>query len=470
MSESLPRAALEGRIDGFLLRQIDPQRDVLPVHRMVPPITWNRFDLGFKLIWLDAYFGQETRYAEGLYERHIAAFSLGDMVEPGSDGKAGIARFRADFAALAQAIATHGFDAGQSLVPLAADGSLLNAGHRAACAIATGAEVTAVETGLEPKIFDHRFFAARGMAQADLDAAAIRLVEAIPGATVVVLGHPDKGALRAVERCTRPLLYRRDLALTLAGRAHLGQRLQARAHLPEPAPDLSGDGALCMLIFDAARRQGREAVMRALAEIPSRPHVSRDHAEAVALAHLLLNPNARHFLDHAPFEPPPQVREGLAALADYRRAQGLAEDAFAVDGGLVMGLYGLCPPGAIEGIRPVPLPDGAVTQSGQDSAEVAEILQDPARHFRVDGQIFTGLAELAARKRRGQDPRDLQDLALIEAFLQAHPVSGLEVSAPGAQGARFLWHRLRRSLIRVVMASGHGAALRRLYRRIAGRG
>lgn len=487
---TLPRTALETRIDAFLARQIDPARTELPLKTYVPTPIWNRFDLGFKLLWLDGRRAGGSPFADRLYEEHIAAFSLGDMIEPGSDGKAGIARFRDDFDALMESMETSGFDPLRSLVPLATDGSLLNAGHRAACAIALGTTVTAVETGLEPKVFDYRFFAGRGMSDADLDASAIRLVEAMPHAAVALLWPAAKGREREVEQLIGPLSYRRALQLSL----HAGHTLLTRVYPNEPwigPPEenfpgirrklmecFSGPGPLRVLVFDAPPDRDRVALkdeIRALYRIAkSSVHITDTHREAVELAHLLLNPNARHFLEHGHPMAFAETRAHLETLATWRDARGLTADAFAVDTGMVMGLYGVRPPTDIDVIAPAPLPEGPPGttieqhEGAHHSAPPAEILRDPALHFRYAGLSFVSLPEVAALKARRLAGQDRKDLLRIEPLLLAQEKR--PAHRPLSLRARFAMLRLRRSLIRALMGTGLGQPLRRAYRKTLRRG
>ncbi|KEO50862.1 hypothetical protein [Thioclava pacifica] len=487
---TLPRAALETRIDEFLARQIDPALTELPLKTFVPTPSWNRFDLGFKLLWLDGRRTGGSPFADRLYEDHIAAFSLGDMIEPGSDGKAGITRFRDDFEALMASMERGGFDPKRSLVPLALDGSLLNAGHRAACAIALGETVTAVETGLEPKIFDYRFFAGRGMDAADLDAAAIRMVEAMPHAAVALLWPAAKGREREVEQAIGPLIYRRALQISLKAGHTLLSRVYPNEPWLGPAEDnfpgirrklmecFSGPGPLRVLIFDAPPERDRVALkdeIRALYKIAkSSVHITDTHAEAVELAHLLLNPNARHFLEYGEPMAFPETRRHLETLAHWRDTRGLAPEAFAVDTGMVMGLYGLRPPSDIDVISAAPLPEAPAGSAierhdgGHHSAPPAEILRDPALHFRYAGLSFVSLPEVAALKTHRLAGQDREDLLRIEPLLAAQNTGAPR--RPGALRARFALLRLRRSVIRALMGTGLGQPLRRVYRKTLRRG
>lgn len=481
--EALDLQQLEGRVEPFLLRRM--AGGPFNVIDMVPCPTWNRFDLGFKLLWLDAFHGATSEFAERIYEAHIAAFSLNDMHEPGSAGKTGIERFRTDFVALQEAMGNRGFDARQSLVPLAEDGSILNAGHRCATAIALDLPVAAVDTGLEAVEFDYRFFAKRGMVDDDLDAAAIRMVEAMPNAAVALLWPAAKGRDRETEALIGPLIYCRALSITVeAGHILLSRVYRDEPWLGPPEEDFpgirrklmecfSGTDALRVLIFDAPPDRDRVALKDAIRQIygiaKSSIHITDTHSEAVELAHLLLNPSARHFLAHGRPMAFEETRRNLSCIQHYTSAHGLSPGDMVVDTGMVMGLYGLRPPSDIDAVAAAPLPPGPVEQHSDAHRDDAfgDLAQDPLRHFRYAGITFASLSEVARLKARRLAGQDREDLLRMQPLLSIQ--LGRAEARPLALRGTFILLRMRRRVIRILMAAGLGKPLRRLYRRLRGR-
>ncbi|WP_417208630.1 hypothetical protein [Antarctobacter sp.] len=473
-------AELEGRVDPFLLRRMSKQDAGFALRTLDPVPTWNRFDLGFKLLWLDARMGARSQFAERIYQDHIAAFSLADMAEPGNPDKQGIARFRSDFAGLLQDMRAHGFDASKSLVPLAGDGSLLNAGHRSAVALALGKPVTAVETGLDPVHFDYDFFARRGMAQSDLDAAAVRMVEAMPDVAVALLWPAARGREREAARLMGPLVYRRSLQLSLKA----GHLLLSRVYRDEPwlgpaeenFPGIrrklmacfNGPDPLRVLIFDAPTRRDRVALKAEVRRLygidKSSIHITDTQAEAVEIAHLLLNPAARHFLSHGDPMAFAETRHNIASLQAYMKGNALGPASLAVDTGMVLGLYGLRPPSDVDVIADGVLPSGPIEHhdtNGHDAA-FGDLIQDPALHFRYDGITWLSLAEVAALKSRRLAGQDREDLLRIKPLL-ASPSDTAEGRLVSLR-FQFALLRLRRRVIRGLMALGIGRPLRRVYR------
>lgn len=248
------RDDLAGRLEPFLIARLAPGQGRFACRRFRPALIWSRLDLAIKLLYL-----KDAETARDLYDAHIAAFSLGDMKEPGSD-KHGAAAFRRQFEDLHRRIRDEGFDADQSLIPLARGGSILNGAHRGACAMQAGKPVVGVETGLDPVIYDYRYFRRRGMSDEDLDAAVLAYVDLAPQARIALLSPMTRRAERALLARLGPLVYRRVIRLT-------------------PAPNLPADAALLLLVVDAGGTVPDAALW-----------VSASHDEARAMARLLLVP------------------------------------------------------------------------------------------------------------------------------------------------------------------------------------
>lgn len=478
------RSELDGRIDGFLLNRLDPDTDRFKLCQFVPVPTWNRFDLGFKLLYLDSLAGLPSEFSERIYLSHISAFSLGDMKEPGSLDKSGAQRFIGDFQTIYRSFAADGFDPDQSLIPLARDGSPLNGGHRLASAMALGKPVVGVETGLDPMVFDHVYFRTRGMPQADLCAAATRMVAAMPDAAVALIWPAAKGKDAEVERLVGPLVFKHEVTLGANG-AH---NLLARIYRGEPwlgDPDdnypgierklvkcFSNPGPVRMMIFDAPPSVDRIALKERIRAIfgigKDSVHITDTHAEAIEASRLLLNRNSVHFLNNARPMAFAATRKMAGALVDTMARAGMPPDVLAGDTGLVIGAYGLRPPGDIDVIADKPLTGGMADIAEQHTGRyrdcsIGDLLQDPALHFYYFDLKFISLRQVYVLKSNRAAGRDVDDLALIEPLLES---SGNTDASEKILKFRILKLRVRRQLIRLLFRIGIGDQMRRIYRAV----
>src|SRR5690606_19296621 len=117
---------LEGRVEPFLLNKIPDLSHVTVEDGVEMHLTHNRFDVAFKLYYLQGLKGPSSSFRKKCYEGHIKAFSLGSFSEPGNPEKNSIENFELDFKSVFKDLEATGFDARKSVIPLAEDGSILN--------------------------------------------------------------------------------------------------------------------------------------------------------------------------------------------------------------------------------------------------------------------------------------------------------------------------------------------------------
>lgn len=480
-ADMVPIEALEGRLEPFLLKRLDRAAPGFALREMVPGPSWNRLDVVIKRMYLEAAFELDSRFGREIYEAHIRAFSLGDMSEPGNARKTELGHFEAQFEALCRDFAAGGFDAGTSLVPLAADGTILNGAHRTACAMFRGQPVTAVETGLEPVCYDYRFFRSRGLEDAYLEAAVQRYVEISPDAKVALLWPAAPAADDRVEAVIGPLVYKKPVRLGMNG-AH---NLMSQVYANEPwlgaaaenypgidrkmVPCFSGSRPLRVLVFDAP--PGRDLVamkdrIRSLFDLGKHSiHITDTHEEAVDLAHLLLNPNSVHFLEHARPTRFAEARDMAEAFRAHLAEHGIPAGMAAVDSGMVLGAYGIRAPNDVDFLSARPLPDSGLFEwhaPKHYGLAIGDLLQDPARHFHYWGLKFISLDLVAQMKQRRNAGRDMEDLQAILPLLEGQE-KGRRLRAMRYR-LRFAYSRLRRLGIRLLDRVGLKEPVRRLYR------
>ena len=236
----------------------------------------------------------------------------------------------------------------------------------------------------------------------------------------------------------------------------------------------SGPDDLRVLIFDAPPDRDRVALKEKIRQVygiaKSSIHITDTHDEAVELAHLLLNPSARHFLAHGQPMAFAETRRNLSALQGYIAEQDLSAKDLVVDTGMIMGLYGLRPPSDIDIVAADTLPPGPIEQhfGGHGDIGFGDLRQDPKLHFRFAGVTFASLSEVARLKSQRLAGQDREDLLRIAPLLTDDPAkSG---GKPIGLRLRFAMLRVRRSVIRILMKTGLGRPLRRIYRIVLRKG
>lgn len=476
------RSFLETRLEPFLLDRLPCDRKRFRVRMYHSELTPNRLDVAVKLALLESELLHPARFPIRLYDAHIHAFSLGDMTEPGSLEKNGADSFRAAFFRLRNSFSKSGFDPSLSLMPIASDGTILNGGHRAACALHLGLPLMGVETELEPVCYDWAYFRDRGMATEDLDAMALAYLDQAPDAALALLWPAAPAQSAKAEKLLGMAAYRREVFLTPKGAHNLLSQVYAGEEWLGPrdqdfpgiaaklAPCFSSPRPLRLLALSLPpsidRVALKEKVRRMLGHDKHTIHITDTRTEAIDIARLLLNPNGRHFLDHASPNRFPTV---AAKVSEFRREfSGRGGDVrfTALDTGIVLGAYGLREPGDVDfrSAEPLELPPPFERHVTSDSnILLGDILSDPKMHFHFWGQRFVALPLVADMKRRRLAGRDREDLLLIEELMTQQHDSRAEKRAIRRRVARA---RLRRRLIHILAAMNLRDPVKVIYHKI----
>jgi hypothetical protein len=473
------RAELTDRLEPFLLRRLDPRARSFPLRSFRPALTPNRLDLATKVALLDSIAGPPATFPARLYDAHIAAFSLGEMTEPGAPAKQGAQAFRTAFLNLRNSLADTGFDPRTSLIPLASDGTILNGAHRVACALHLGLPLVGVETGLEPVCYDGAWFRDRGMPDTDLNAMALAHVERAPDAAIALLWPAAPMLNAASEALLGPVVHSRAIHLNTRG-AHnlLSQVYDGEPWLGPAGQDFPGIAAklapcfasnrpLRVLLLDLPPQTDRVA-LKAKVRAPwglgkHSIHITDTWPEAVRLARLLFNDQGLHFLTHAAPNRFPEVADMVRRFRTEMARHGADPDQTALDTGMVLGAYGLRMPGDVDfgSVEPVTLPPPFERhEPAPPGPGLGDILTDPTLHFHFWDQRFVALPVVADTKLRRQAGRDHEDLVQIAALLSDRRSPGYAGRAAGLRLARA---RLRHRAITVLQALGLKDVARRIY-------
>jgi len=458
------REALVGRLDSFLLNRMNPSRQEFTVREVTPRLTWNRLDLAVKLYFLKQSETVHSAFAEELYDAHIHAFSLGDFREPGNSAKTDPASFRSAFREIAQSVRTEGFDPEKSLMPLASDGSFINGGHRAACALFLHRDVHAVETGLPPVRYDYRFFRNRGLDDDLLEAAIVKYMELNPRSRLAVI-WPGAGFESRVEALLGPLVYRKELRLTAKGSVNLLDHLAFE--LPDRHVKSSRSGHLLrpvVLVFDMQGRQDLRSLDASLrqGQGPGCAHVLGSHRESLDVARLLLNERSVLFLNAAS---PKRFPKTSRLAADFRAAlenSGISTERTVLGAGMLLATLGAREAMAADFMSPVRVAEMPDLVQQPCGAHITEILEDPRRHLHYGGLKFLSVPEAIATARGRQSLEASEELSLLMSIRSQ--TTARTAGRMLVYKARLYHSRLRRSTIHAVARLGLREQAKAAYR------
>lgn len=281
-----------------------------------PEITWNRFDLAFKLAYLqELEHGVTNGFGKECYAKHIDAFSLGSYTEPGNPEKNSLQKYLDVFDKLNQDIKGKGFDISKGKIPLANDGSILNGAHRTTIGIYHHINLPVEATNSAPREFDYKYFKARGLNEEYLDFGALKYIENSQNLYIAIIWPRANADSSAIESFFPKHIYSKKVNLNYNG-AHnllaeaykgehwLGKREEnypgVKNKLIECFPNFKpievylfheDDLEKVLLIKDRVRDKlgfGKHSI-----------HITDNDKETKLLAKLLFNFNSLHYLNNA---------------------------------------------------------------------------------------------------------------------------------------------------------------------------
>lgn len=160
----------------YIIRQSMPQAYLSP----------NRFDVGFKLAFID-FLEVDLAVARDVYLSHIAALTLGEFKEPGSQTKDTPKSFIDEFLDILKSFDLRAFDPTETVIPVAANGVIANGAHRLAAAVYFDKEISTTQIQCGEHKYDFEFFRRRGVEDEFIDLAALSLLRHLPSPRVAIV-------------------------------------------------------------------------------------------------------------------------------------------------------------------------------------------------------------------------------------------------------------------------------------------
>ena len=177
-----------------------------------------RFDLFAKLYYIR--LREENRdQALKVYTQHIKAFNP-DEKEPGRDDKQSLDDFVAYFDHLINHFATSSFDATVSVVPVDANGIILDGGHRVAALAFYDKDVVVGQYAAVHSVadFDYQYFLKRGLSRRVCDIVALETIRWCQDVYVAclwpIMGKDKKKAIDKIRQLAVPF-YDKSLSTSL---------------------------------------------------------------------------------------------------------------------------------------------------------------------------------------------------------------------------------------------------------------
>ncbi len=404
-------------------------------------LTNTRLDLAFKLLYLDMK-EKDVGFAKEVYKDHIRAFSLGDFVEPGNEGKNSIDRFLEDFHMTFDNIKENGFDSTKTLIPLSQNNSIVNGSHRVASAIFLDRNVDCVQLEVDDQIYNYEYFYSRKVSSEMLDSAVTKFVEYAENVHIAFIWPTAQGYDGDIEKIIPNIVYRKAVKLDANG-AHnlLSQIYYGEEWLGDIENNFKGSqGKLveCFKTFDSVRVIAFQANsldevlkvkdrVRELFNVGKHSiHITDTKEEAVRVARMIFNDNGVHFLNYAKPNKYLSTHIKVKQYKTFIEKNGLETDDLVLDSGLVLSLYGLRESNDIDYLiddnSKVKIDDEELENHDEElkyhDENKLELIYNPKYYFYFNGLKIVSFTQLYKMKRNRGGEKDINDYKMMDALIE----------------------------------------------------
>lgn len=403
-------------------------------------LTCNRFDIAFKLLYLEM-LKSDVDFSKVIYKEHIRAFSLGKFNEPGNDEKNSFDKFINNFEETFNDIKANGFDGHKTLIPLSKNGSIANGAHRVASAIYLNKTVDCVQIYTNDHTYDYKFFRNRNVSDEILDAVTTTYVEYADNMHIAFLWPTAKGFDEEIENIIPNIVYRKEMVLTPNG-AHnlLSQIYYGEKWLGSVENDFSGaKGKLveCFKTFDPIRVVAFQAnsldeVVKIKDEIRGifnagkhSVHITDTREEAIRVARVAFNENGIHFLNYAKPNKYISTHEKIDIFKQFVIENNLNTNDAVLDGGMVLSAYGIRDASDIDYF----VDDNFKITRHDENIEChdkelkyhkenkLELIYNPKNYFYFNDLKFISFKQLYRMKINRSEVKDVDDRKMMEGLI-----------------------------------------------------
>lgn len=435
-------ANIHEKIETFLRSSIDTKN--LYIKKISPQelLTWNRFDLAFKLFYLDIR-NKNSRLARNVYEQHLKSFGLGKILEPGDSKKNSLENFIDEFTSVYDQIKHSGFDENKSLIPLDVNGSIANGAHRLSTAIHLGVEISSISTLVPQSIYDYKFFKERNISQETLDMIVCKFIEYSNNTYLAFLWPAASDGEEQVEKILPNIVYKKIINLNLNGAHNLVTEVyrgeQWLGKFADGFPGARNKMNVCFrlnrpVVVFAFQEKSLDEVLKIKEKIRSiynigknSIHITDSQKESLRLSDLVFNNNSIHFLNYGK---PTNLYSNISRLASIQKKlsekTSLSREVV-IDGGAVLSVYSLRESEDIdyiseneiepnsESVNPFHNHEDEIKYHG---IEKADLIWNPKYFFVFEQIKFVCLKQIYLMKKNRGQAKDLVDCKLIYALVQ----------------------------------------------------
>tara|TARA_B100000963_G_scaffold320730_1_gene303485 strand:- start:8860 stop:10311 length:1452 start_codon:yes stop_codon:yes gene_type:complete len=403
-------------------------------------LTHNRFDIAFKLLFLE-FRKKNFSLAKEIYKDHIRAFSLNKFTEPGNKHKNSLKKFIDNFECTFQDIKKNGFDKNKSILALSRNNSIANGAHRLSSCIYLNKEISAVDINTDDHIYDYKFFYNRNVPKLFLDFAAQKFIEFSSNTYIAFIWPSAKGFDSELKKIIPNIVYRKDIVFSLKG-AHnlLSQIYSGEKWLGNVENNFRGVQAKlveCFKNFNSVRVIAFQEdelqnvflikeKIRELFKIGKHSiHITDTKEEALRVSKLVFNENSIHFLNHSNPNRFLSFHNKINEFKNFLEENKIDSNHIVLDSGIVLSAYGLRESKDIDFIalddlnykKQNGLIDNHDTELIYHKQNKEELIFNPQFYFYFNDLKFISFKQLYNMKLVRAESKDINDIKMMEALL-----------------------------------------------------
>ncbi|TLS69318.1 hypothetical protein [Photobacterium damselae] len=406
-------------------------------------LTWNRFDLAFKLIYLDTV-NKHPKLANEIYKYDIKAQTLGTFKELGNeDNKNRFEHYIEQFNYTYNEIKDNGFLKEKTLIPLSIDGTIINGAHRVASAIHLDKPVSCIVTEQSTMVANYEYFIDRGIPIKYLDNAAKKFIEYSNNNIYMAFLWPSgKGDKKEVENIFSNIVYKKTITLTPKGSFNLLYELYnhmdwigtkkngfsgIKQKLVECFPSFE---SFQVILFQSESLEKVQELKKKVRDIHnigySSIHITDTKEEAIKISDFIFNDNGLHFINNAETNKYIQLKNKLDEFKCFLNKNNIETKDVVIDGSTTLSLYGLRDNIDIDFLTldnsKIIFPNiefdthDSELQYHRKSKE--ELIYDDSNYYIYNGLKFISFSQLYTMKSNRNEEKDINDCLMMKSLLE----------------------------------------------------
>lgn len=406
-----------------------------------------RFDLIAKYIYI--FFSQnapDSEFGKDLYLRHIEAFTNGSFRESDNENKNNANQYEKEYQKVIDSIRSKGFDKNVSLIPAGEDWSILDGAHRVAAAAYFDKSVYVIKFNHVKKNYNYAFFKDKFLDTVYLDYMALTYCKLNPDTYMAcVWPRAEEGAKRQemeeVITSYSQIVYSKEVLFDYNGLRNF--MIQVYGNEPwagsynnhfsgiygQLDPCSSKNNKLKIYILKCSGLKEMLQMKKDIRDIFGvgnySIHTTDTQNETIKLAELLLNENSIHYLINGTPDKYVNFNSKLNHFKESISHSTLSLNDFVIDSSGILGIYGIREPDDIDYLTNQ---NQNINFKGQDidnhgaylkyyNKTLDDLLYNPCNYCIYNGIKFTSLKILKEMKKNRNEPKDQQDIRMIDSVL-----------------------------------------------------